>query len=423
MNTNSNIESKYELKKNLIIILMEYILGFLLVLSNNSVYFHETSNGLDRLIVILILGITGILAFSSLLSIMKSNLSMVPLLKLLFVNIIIVLTILGISFYIDRVEMSSLIRMLLFSPLAITYIFMYSSYKKIPMIVFFIKKIVVFLAILSLVIYIPYTLGIIHATGSTAIDWGGFKLVSNVYNIQFFPQLPVNFLGHVMPRNTGIFTEAPMFAYVLTIALIIHLFLEKNEKLIDITGIILVIAIFTTTSTTGVILAIFAYFLKVYSNLTGYKKTVIFFFLIIVIFAVYVILESKFTSMADSASLRVDDFRAGFKALRVSPLLGNGLVKGGDVIRMFMQPNRVLLYGNDGFSSGLFYSLARIGILGTFAYILFPILVFANKNYSYFCFSLVFFMLFVFTTVFYSYLFLFFVLIMYTSILYKRGRF
>lgn len=423
MNTSLNIKNGYKLNKNLLVTLIEYMLGLLLILSNNSVYFHKTDSSLSKLIIISIIVTTGILALNSLIFIIKGKISVVPLVKLLFTNLVIVLIIIGISLYIDQIELSSLIRMILFSPLVIIYLYMYAKLKRIPAIVSYMKKIILFLAIISLTMYIPYVIGILHTTGSTYIEWGGYRYVSNIYNIQFFPQMPVTFLGQVMPRNTGIFTEAPMFSYILTIALIIHLFLENNKKVLDMTGIILVVTIFTTTSTTGVILAIFAYFLKIYNNLTGYKKTAAIFFLIVASFTIYSILKSKFVSMADSTSLRLDDFQAGIKALSINPLFGSGLVNGGNVIRSFMMPSRLIMEGMDGYSSGLFYSLSRIGIWGTFTYIIFPIIVFAKKSYNNFCFCLIFFILFIFTTVFYSYVFVFFVLVMYTSILYKREEF
>ena len=106
------------------------------------------------------------------------------------------------------------------------------------------SKLVLGLAIMSLLFWLlGQILHIIPVTGTVHYIWGSPRAVVGFFGLHFFAQ-EIGLLGHVFYRNTGIFTEAPMFAFVLSVAFLNTIFLEKKTKPIKL--LILFITICTT---------------------------------------------------------------------------------------------------------------------------------------------------------------------------------
>lgn len=239
------------------------------------------------------------------------------------------------------------------------------------------KKIMIVLSVISLVFWI---LSILHVptTSTTTISWGGIKTLDGYFGIHYLAQAPVHFFGINMMRNTGIFTEAPMFSAALSIAFLIHLFID-NKKIDKITCL-LVVTIISTTSTTGIIIILGALFLKLAKRYMHISKYILIGLLLSATIIMYLIFQSKMKNMSGSYNTRINDIYAGFKTWMQHPIFGNGL---GDnfVIKQNMSPMRTMYaWSNSGFSSGIFSMLVQGGLYYFLLLFIIPTVAFARKN-------------------------------------------
>ena len=199
------------------------------------------------------------------------------------------------------------------------------------------------IAIISLFFWVFGTvLGIIKPTGTIYTTWtswsisgqGTLKAVRNYYNIYFEAQSwgTDKALGIItnlnIIRNTGMFTETPMYSFLLVLSICIELFLKK-EKRDKKKIIIFLITVITTISTTGYVLSIIVLFADYLLNSEKesirklIKKMLLPVVLIAVIIAVSQFVKSKLST--SSAMTRIDDFIVGFMAWKDSPIFGNGM--------------------------------------------------------------------------------------------------
>ncbi len=248
---------------------------------------------------------------------------------------------------------------------------------------------------------------IISPTGSVLTLWSDNEKgmwVPSYYGVYFETQRLYGII-----RNSGIFTEAPMFNLNLCIALLIELFIRDDIR--KIRSIILIVAIVSTLSATGYCIVILAVFLKVLNenkkNSIGYiiKIAIVPVALIVGIILVQGLLLDKLSS--GSGMVRLDDFKAGFLAWKESPLFGVGY-GNMDAIQKYMSSFR--LY-NTGFSNSLMQIIAQGGIALATIYFVFAIrwikkaLVF--RDYRKLCFILAYLSLFVVTISSYKFITLF----------------
>jgi hypothetical protein len=119
--------------------------------------------------------------------------------------------------------------------------------------------------------------------------------------------------------------------------------------------------------------------------------------------------------MSGSVNIRLDDIQAGYHAWLQKPLLGNGFDNTYS-IKLFMNPMRLGLNGNDGNSSGMMSMLARGGLVLTSILFFIPSLLFAKKNLRSLLFVICFGIMFFVSIVDRTYLFLFIVLYMYATV-------
>lgn len=172
-------------------------------------------------------------------------------------------------------------------------------------------------------------------------------------------------------RNTSIFAEAPMAALHYSLALLIQVFLAPKADLKKV--IALVVAIATTISTMGYLVAAFAIvcYILFWMAQKGWlrKKWVQAALAAAFLLGVAaVILVMKWKVDTTSGSLRSDDLLAGWKSAMHHPLFGNG---HGNLraIRRRMSEWR---HFNLGYSSGLMWVLSDGGLWFGAAY-LYPI--------------------------------------------------
>lgn len=153
--------------------------------------------------------------------------------------------------------------------------------------------------------------------GSLILNWGKPKSIESFYNIYFLPQ---------GDRNCSIFAEAPVFNYALCCTILLNEFkLNYNKK--QLINLILIIAILTTQTTTGLIFLGMLFFYKIFKNKS--RKLSYFILMILVllifIFMVIVIKDAVFKKIDEpSGQVRLSRINMEFEAFLESPLYGNG---------------------------------------------------------------------------------------------------
>ena len=262
------------------------------------------------------------------------------------------------------------------------------------------SNVVFALSVMSLAFWVlGSNMHVINPTNYLNANWGRDYSYPSYFGLYFERQID-SFLFYKGFRNIGIFCEAPMFSVNLVIAIAIKVFLQpyriidKNRKgyksnIVKI--IIMMVALITTLTTTGYIAIIFIVIakyiigkpknarIKVIKYLTGMLVALIG---SRVAYGIYI-------NKAESVSwmVRLDDFSAGIKAWRRSPIWGNGY---GDetVLKSFMSSFRSW---NMGYSNSIFTVLAQGGILLFSAYLI-PIIwgivtAIKKKAYHILCFE------------------------------------
>lgn len=367
--------------KTKVINLFEYLLAVLLILTCNTVFFRTPNTHLFRVIQIscLVFLFVTMLLVNLLMLKNKKLLQRYPLIIIIYSGLFLVFMFFNnIQSPLNKVYA---ITTFLFVPLCALLYFganFYNGRQKI--LLFKIETIISVLAVYSLVMWlIGPELHILRRTGYYPISWGGIRGIPSYSDIFFAAQGSIKFLGISLTRNTGIFCEAPMFAFVLDIGFLIQLFIRKN---MNIRIIVLGATLISTTSTTGVIVAIIAIGLKF---LTGewlknhfskiYKYLIP--FLIVMIIGISAYLIQKKMSM-NSYSLRMDDFVAGFQAWIKHPIIGNG-VNNYAAITKYMQSSRLHIATDSGFSSGLMRVVAGGGI-SLFLFYVMPTIIYTVKH-------------------------------------------
>jgi hypothetical protein len=254
----------------------------------------------------------------------------------------------------------------------------------------FFVDIVSFLAISSIVLWLlGPVLGVIASNCSIMSSWGGkgvFTSKPGWYGLLYVTQLSDTF-GTSVARNTGIFCEAPMYSFVLCMALIFERFFRMKPRL-GVLGL-LGLTILTTLSTTGMILCLLVLVEWLFSTANKFNsgiRVLLYLALILTIVAIVALAMSLLFQKMDTASgvTRLDDFKAGFSAWMDNVLLGNGFAF--DAIQKYMSGFR---RGNLGFSSSPLEILAKGGVLWFLTFV--PgIIGFARSNhrlrYGSFCF-------------------------------------
>lgn len=223
------------------------------------------------------------------------------------------------------------------------------------------SNVVCILAIISLFFYFLGTLmNIIKPTGSIMINWGGTKSITSYLGVHFNIQRQDIFLGLDLYRNTGIFTEAPMYSLILSISLCIELFFKNviSKKRV----ILVTVTIFTSLSATGILIAIAMCFLRYIMNKDRTKIIKVLKLLVLPILIITIILISYniFNSKMETSSYntRIDDYIASYKAFKDKPLIGNGFKNDNSIIN-YMSSFRI---NNSGLSNSFMVLLAHCGI-------------------------------------------------------------
>lgn len=158
------------------------------------------------------------------------------------------------------------------------------------------------------------------------INWGGPAYVDNWMFLHFNPQ-GMPFMSFTYGRNTGIFVEAPQYAFILCLGMSIEVFIKKHTKIWKI--LILLISIYTTLSTTGTIVSIviiFAWIFKVQPRRKVYKILKKMFLFLISFIAAYLILDiyKNKQGIGNSYQIRQLNSQTAWDNFFNNPIIGLG---------------------------------------------------------------------------------------------------
>lgn len=223
-----------------------------------------------------------------------------------------------------------------FLPLMLLYISRLNRYEfrillnKFVQIVFIISSVSLFFWLFGSV------LKFVSPINQLKVVWGRPYTLMDNYAFVYFDSKQVQgwvITNMFIPRNMSIFAEAPMFAFVILVAMLFNnnfndYTSNKNRKILI--NIIFIITLFSTISVTGVVcglLLIFPDLIKFYNNSTTFKKK---FF--IIIFAVFMLIclpncidlvRNKMSTSSTSA--RIMDLKNGFHVFTENPFIGKGI--------------------------------------------------------------------------------------------------
>lgn len=241
--------------------------------------------------------------------------------------------------------------------------FTLSSHKRanVSTIFAFFVRVVLILAIVSMAIYALISIGFDLPT-ITTISFGG--KTSYYYLLHISEN---NVFGFDIPRNTGIYWEPGMYMVYLNLIWIYYLFNKnattKKKRLLVLA--FCAVAIFTTGSITGYLLA-FASF--VLSTINIQKKSAIIGITIVGALALTVLpfmtlfVDEKMTET--SYVYRSFDLIEGFNLFLSRPIFGYGLVN--NVFQGIADQGLGVARGN---TNGLITVLINLGIVGFFVYL------------------------------------------------------
>lgn len=388
-----------------IYILFEYIFLFLTILQVNSVVYLQHS----RSVGYLWFGMGFLLVVTSLFRLFQNHTNILPLLKIAFVFLIFALLILLVT--LTNGHRLKYITLFTVIPLGFL-VFFYERMvnKQLNQLLLAFKNIMLVLAIISIVFWIMALVGV-PTNMTTTVTWGSNPNLPGYFGIQYLAQGSTKFFGINIIRNTGLFVEAPMYAYTLSIALLISLYVEKDLKVWQI--VLFTLTIISTTSTTGAIIGLAAlswYFIFVNKvKNPAVKLLFIGACLFVLFYGIYYLIGNKVSAIwYSSSSVRTNDYYAGFMAWKQHIFKGNGLGNFA-VIENYMDYRRILysnqIGGITGFSNGIMEVLAFGGLLTLSIYVIPTVLAcFVSRKMT--AFSLLSFTLFCTTVIPFSYLYI-----------------
>ncbi|WP_448279513.1 hypothetical protein [Clostridium perfringens] len=360
--------------------LLEYVLAFFIVANTYTIWTNkELTEKLDLIIILVCLILLDIFSLNNLLNKPKLILKTLILSSLLFLYNFIFLI-----FTPSKVGANGFIIMFGFILVMLTiyYIDKFNNDNWNGLILK-ISNIIFILATISLVFFVfSSILKLINPTSNFLLKWGIEREIPSYYNLYYETQV-IKLGNNLIPRNTGIFMEAPIYNFVLSTSLIIELFLDNIGKFRNVKIVIILITILTTLSSTGIIvltlILLFWFYFNNGINLFNKLKNNIFvkrdrkyiiitiftliIFLIVVLLGI-ILLYSKRNS--ESLLLRIDDYKVVFRSLKDSFLIGHGYWTTTDQVVKYSSFNRI----NDavGLSTGIGQILIDGGIYLAFMY-------------------------------------------------------
>ena len=335
--------------------MFEYMAVILIVLDGNSVYRHNINQNyhfalLADIVLLALLLIISKGKFN------RRNLSIVVLIEFWCLLYFVVMN--------SKIDNENYITLFLIG-LPLLYLVFADYYQKGNQFVLLyrIETIVVLFAIISLILWLLGSVfGIVSPNSRVLINWGKEKWVNGYFGLQFETAYDTTF-GIQLYRNSGIFTEAPMFNLWLDIALAIELFLKEKRSKLKI--IILVTTILSTLSSTGLVFLATCVILKYFHNLkelSKQKKIVLFVAGMLAVPVGIMLIKKLIETKSNTVSflMRFQDYAAGFTVWKANPILGSGF---GNLSALYPYTYATLHGIKDtGYSNSLLGLLATGGI-------------------------------------------------------------
>lgn len=282
-----------------------------------------------------------------------------------------------------------------------------------------------FIATFSLFFWILAVIGV-PMNSTLYISWASkyYQPIKGFWGLFYFSQGFTTFLGFYLPRNTAIFTEAPMCSFVFCLALILDMFIGKDYKKCRLSAreIVLILGIISTTSTTGIMIVILTLVANLFRSVKINPLVIALgaMFSVVVLYILWQIFLVKTTENSGSVSIRIDDLNAGIKAWLRHPLFGNGL-ENTLAYLPFIQGYRVVDGGNSGFSSGALHILMTGGLFYFMWVFLIPFLKMFGTSRSYLFLATIFFIMLINTVIYDTFMMFFVSALFYTITLKKVG--
>lgn len=403
------------MKKNKIVSLLEYIIAICIVINCNTVWDRIGFQTINDIILVITALTLNFIIIKTLIINKKNFLELI--LFSLFI-IIYNLTFIYINGENTKLFILNFIVILICLMIYSVYSIKEDRYNQI---LIKIANVVFVLSIISIVFYIfANCLNIIQPTDYVLLRWGSDRRIPGYFGVYYNTQW-INLNGVHLIRNTGIFTEAPMYSFILCISLLIELFIIRRIRKKNV--FVLLLTIFSTLSTTGITISLTVLTLQL---ILKKSKTILERILKITIIPVIIILalslslffvKDKINESGNkkygSFETRTDDFKIGLEAWKENKIIGHGYERH-DITQQYMGSIRVMQ--NDiGGSSGLMMVLPQGGIYLTSIYII-PLIMamlygIINKKLNVIIISLVVFILFIFTNIPYRYLMIYFLAI------------
>lgn len=216
------------------------------------------------------------------------------------------------------------------------------------------------LTALSLFFYLFGTvLQWIPKTGIAAFYWGGGWRTCPTYFHLYYEAQQITFFGWDLPRNCGVFPEAPGFAVFLVTATAAEVLLRDRPRLWRC--VLFTVATVTTVSVKAFLLmaAVFTLRYVLWPPAWISRRLRLWLFPLLGVgmtVAASVLLWDKLTSV--SGFMRLDDVSACLKAFFTAPVFGTGYWNDASIIPFFSYPDRY----NNGLSMGAAVILAQGGL-------------------------------------------------------------
>ncbi|MCT3034568.1 O-antigen ligase family protein [Pediococcus parvulus] len=350
---------------------LDYASALLIILQCNSIFFRETNSkiSIQRVLFVCLF----VLALKSIYVMAKRNLNFFPITKFVLLYLLVVGSYLAVVASRSQISQSAILMLLIVPVLLVVYFYCNFFSGNMEGLLFKIENLVLIMAGISIFFWVLSEQGF-PTNMSKSIFWGSQRVISGYYNIHFIPQGSIEFLGMNMIRNTGLFVEAPMYSYVLCSALLIELFLRQRRNWFNWRVVLLGITIFSTTSSTGIIIVIlgltyYITFISTTLNKMFRNLLLVCFIPILVLVVRYIVISKTNQVWYSSTSLRENDFLAAALAWRQHFWFGNGYHSYSQILQ-YMDYRRLLTTMNTGFSSGFMEVLAYGGLFGVLIYVI-----------------------------------------------------
>lgn len=359
--------------QNILYAVLEYIFVILVILNFRTMWLHSADYPLintKRLVYGIVL--TGFLC-----CILKGKINQKKLHNAIALSAIAIVYVSG-HILVQKYSIYEEVYFALFVIVMIFYHFIcddqkHSFYNKYSDVVYLIAVLCILFWIFGTTLRMLQPTGTVFTTWTSNIARGATKAVKTYFNIYFEAQTygmneAIGIVTNInLMRNTGFFTEAPMFSFVLVLAVLIELFIKKESNYLRCG--VLIAAVLTSFSSIGYILILLAVFSKYYlGHQTNIRKVIKFFSAPVIaaigILVISFLVESKLGT--GSGAVRVDDFRAGFLAWKDSPVFGNGFGNVGSYQKYMSSFRR----NNIGLSNSLMLILSYGGVVLIIPYII-----------------------------------------------------